>query len=114
MQDDLEDILTILQVKLVNSDGEEIEVIPQIDEQLKKVSIELLKQDGNYAYLANQSYTMHIKSKLSANVNADILTKYNANDGIPNKAELLFDQKKFVSNEVLVVPPALGKFEIEK
>ena len=56
---------------------------------------------------ANQSYTMHIKSKLSANVNADILTKYNANDGIPNKAELLFDQKKFVSNEVLVVPPAL-------
>ena len=114
LQDDLEDILTILQVKLVNSDGEEIEVIPQIDEQLKKVSIELPKQDGNYAYLANQSYTMHIKSKLSANVNADILTKYNANDGIPNKAELLFDQKKFVSNEVLVVPPALGEFEIEK
>lgn len=93
MQDDLENILTILQVKLVNSDGEEIEVIPQIDEQLKKVSIELPKQDGNYTYLANQSYTMHIKSRLNANVNVDILTKYNANDGIPNKAELLFDQK---------------------
>ncbi|WP_410986991.1 isopeptide-forming domain-containing fimbrial protein [Bacillus shihchuchen] len=114
LQDDLEDILTILQVKLVNSDGEEIEVIPQIDEQLKKVSIELPKQDGNYAYLANQSYTMHIKSRLNANVNVDILTKYNANNGIPNKAELLFDQKKFVSNEVFVVPPTLGKFEIEK
>jgi len=114
LQDDLEDILTTLHVKLVNSNGEEIEVKPQIDEQSKKVSIELPKQDGNYAYLANQSYTMHIKSKLSANVNADILTKYNANDGIPNKAELLFDQKKFVSNEVFVVPPALGKFEIEK
>ena len=93
LQDDLENILTILQVKLVNSDGEEIEVIPQIDEQLKKVSIELPKQDGNYTYLANQSYTMHIKSRLNANVNVDILTKYNANDGIPNKAELLFDQK---------------------
>ncbi|WP_412678152.1 isopeptide-forming domain-containing fimbrial protein [Bacillus tropicus] len=114
LRDDLEDILTILQVKLVNSDGEEIEVIPQIDEQLKKVSIELPKQDGNYTYLANQSYTMHIKSRLNANVNVDMLTKYNANDGIPNKAELLFDQKKIVSNEVFVVPPTLGKFEIEK
>lgn len=114
LQDDLEDILTILQVKLVNNDGEEIEVIPQIDKQLKKVSIELPKQDGNYTYLANQSYTMHIKSRLSANVNADTQTKYNANDGIPNKAELLFDQKKFVSNEVFIVPPILGKFEIEK
>lgn len=94
LQDDLEDVLTVLQVRLVNSDGEEIEVIPQIDEQLKKVSIELPKQDRNYTYLANQSYTMHIKSRLNANVNADILTKYNVNDGIPNKAELLFDQKK--------------------
>ncbi|OAK18137.1 cell wall anchor protein [Bacillus wiedmannii] len=114
LQDDLEDVLTVLQVRLVNSDGEEIEVIPQIDEQLKKVSIELPKQDRNYTYLANQSYTMHIKSRLNANVNADILTKYNVNDGIPNKAELLFDQKKIVSNEVFVVPPTLGKFEIEK
>ncbi|MEK4408635.1 isopeptide-forming domain-containing fimbrial protein [Bacillus sp. FSL L8-0642] len=114
LQDDLEDVLTVLQVRLVNSDGGEIEVIPQIDEQLKKVSIELPKQDRNYTYLANQSYTMHIKSRLNANVNADILTKYNVNDGIPNKAELLFDQKKIVSNEVFVVPPTLGKFEIEK
>ncbi|HDR7634999.1 TPA: isopeptide-forming domain-containing fimbrial protein [Bacillus mycoides] len=114
LQDDLEDILTILQVQLVNSDGEAIEVIPQIDELLKKVSIELPKRDGNYNYLANQSYTMHIKSMLNANVNADIVTKYNANGGIPNKAELLFDQKKSVSNEVFVVPPTLGEFEIEK
>ncbi|EJR30638.1 MULTISPECIES: isopeptide-forming domain-containing fimbrial protein [Bacillus cereus group] len=114
LQDDLEDILTILQVQLVNSDGEAIEVIPQIDEQLKNVSIELPKRDGNYNYLANQSYTMHIKSMLNANVNADIVTKYNANGGIPNKAELLFDQKKSVSNEVFVVPPTLGGFEIEK
>ncbi|MFC9448824.1 isopeptide-forming domain-containing fimbrial protein [Bacillus cereus] len=114
LQDDLEDILTIRQVQLVNSAGEEIEVIPQIDEQLKKVSIELPKRDGNYKYLVNQSYTMHIKSTLNVNVNADILAKYNAKNGIPNKAELLFDQKKFVSNEVFVVPPALEKFEIEK
>ena len=42
------------------------------------------------------------------------MQKYNENDGIPNKAELLFDQKKSASNEVFVVPPTLGKFEIEK
>ncbi len=31
------------------------------------------------------------------------------------KAELLFDPEEIrVSNEVFVVPPALGKFEIEK
>ena len=30
------------------------------------------------------------------------------------KAELLFDQKSFISNEAVIIPPTFGKIEIEK
>jgi fimbrial isopeptide formation D2 family protein/uncharacterized repeat protein (TIGR01451 family)/LPXTG-motif cell wall-anchored protein len=114
LQDDLEDILQVEQVRLVNTNGEEIQVIPEIDEQSKKVKIELPKQGDSYEYLMNQSYTMHIKSKLDISMGVDILETYTANGGIRNKAELLFDQKNFVSNEAVIVPPSFGKIEIEK
>ncbi|MEK4741815.1 MULTISPECIES: isopeptide-forming domain-containing fimbrial protein [unclassified Bacillus (in: firmicutes)] len=114
LQDDLEDILKVVQVRLVNVNGEEIQVIPEIDEQSKKVKIELPKRDGSYEYLMNKSYTMHIKSKLDMSMDVDILETYTAKGGIRNKAELLFDQKKIVSNEALIIPPSFGKIEIQK
>ncbi|HHT7239454.1 TPA: isopeptide-forming domain-containing fimbrial protein [Bacillus cereus] len=114
LQDDVEDSLTLLQVRLVSSDGEEIKVIPEIDERVKKVKIELPKREGNYSYLANQTYTMHIKSKLDANLSVEDIERYTTKGGIPNKADLLFDHKKVVSNEAFVVPPSLGGIEIEK
>ncbi|MGE6589987.1 isopeptide-forming domain-containing fimbrial protein [Bacillus mycoides] len=114
LQDDLEDILKVVQVRLVNVNGEEIQVIPEIDEQSKKVKIELPKREGSYEYLMNQSYTMHIKSKLDMSMGVDILETYTAKGGIRNKAELLFDQKKIVSNEALIIPPSFGEIEIQK
>ncbi|MFH7830123.1 isopeptide-forming domain-containing fimbrial protein [Bacillus luti] len=114
LQDDLEDILKVEQVRLVNANGEEIQVIPEIDEQSKKVKIELPKQDGSYEYVMNQSYTMHITSKLDMSMGVDSLETYTANGGIRNKAKLLFDQKDFISNEAIIIPPTFGKIEIEK
>ncbi|GAB6418209.1 hypothetical protein bcgnr5372_15970 [Bacillus luti] len=114
LQDDLEDILQVEQVRLVNANGEEIQVIPEIDEQSKKVKIELPKQGGSYEYVMNQSYTMHISSKLDMSMGVDSLETYTANGGIRNKAELLFDQKSFISNEAVIIPPTFGKIEIEK
>ncbi|WP_234013836.1 isopeptide-forming domain-containing fimbrial protein [Bacillus mycoides] len=114
LQDDLEDILKVVQVRLINTDGEEIQVIPEIDEQSKKVKIELPKREGSYEYLVDQAYTMHIKSKLDVSKGVEALEAYTAKGGIRNKAELLFDQKKIVSNEALIIPPSFGKIEIEK
>ncbi|KWU56081.1 cell wall anchor protein [Bacillus mycoides] len=114
LQDDLEDILKVVQVRLINTDGEEIKVIPEIDEQSKKVKIELPKREGSYEYLVDQAYTMHIKSKLDVSKGVEALEAYTAKGGIRNKAELLFDQKKIVSNEALIIPPSFGKIEIEK
>ncbi|WP_255294508.1 isopeptide-forming domain-containing fimbrial protein [Bacillus cereus] len=114
LQDNLEDILKVEQVRLVNANGEEIEGIPEIDEQSKKVKFELPKREGSYEYLMNQVYTMHIKSKLDISTGVEPLETYIANGGIQNEAELLFDQKEFVSNEAVIVPPSFGKIEIEK
>ena len=114
LQDDLEDILNVVQVRLVNANGEEIQVIPEIDEQSKKVKIELPKREGSYEYLVDQAYTMHIKSKLDVSKGVEALEAYTAKGGIRNKAELLFDQKKIVSNEAFIIPPSFGKVEIEK
>ena len=114
LQDDLEDIFKIEQVRLVNANGEEIQVIPEIDEQSKKVKFELPKREGSYEYLMNQVYTMHIKSKLDISRGVEPLETYTANGGIRNKAELLFDQKDFISNEAIIIPPTFGKIEIEK
>ena len=36
LQDDLEDILEVLDVKLMNEKGEEVKITPKIDEQTKK------------------------------------------------------------------------------
>lgn len=113
LQDDVENALKVLKVRLVSNSGEEIRAIPQIDETLNKVVIELPKRDGNYDYLENQMYTMHITSKLN-DANVKTLEKYSVKEGIPNKAELLFDQKKVVSNEALVALPLVGKIEVEK
>ncbi|OTY22096.1 cell wall anchor protein [Bacillus thuringiensis serovar navarrensis] len=110
----LQDILKVVQVRLINTDGEEIQVIPKIDEQSKKVKIELPKREGSYEYLVDQAYTMHIKSKLDVSKGVEALEAYTAKGGIRNKAELLFDQKKIVSNEALIIPPSFGKIEIEK
>ncbi|ASI77307.1 cell wall anchor protein [Bacillus cereus] len=114
LQDDLEDILQVEQVRLVNANGEEIQVIPEIDEQSKKVKIELPKQDGSYEYLVDQAYTMHIKSKLNVDKGVEVLESYTAKGGIRNTAALLFDQKQTVSNEAFILPPSFGKIEIEK
>ncbi|WP_142292918.1 isopeptide-forming domain-containing fimbrial protein [Bacillus cereus] len=113
LQDDLEDILDILEVKLVDANNNPIEVTPKINEKTKEVTIELPKKDGNYAYLAGQMYTMHIQSKISDQVSTEEVTKYLAKGGIPNKAVLMLDNKPTVSNEAKVVPP-IGQIEIEK
>nr|WP_270606251.1 isopeptide-forming domain-containing fimbrial protein [Bacillus mobilis] len=114
LQDDIEDVLKVLKVRLVSSGGEEIQVTPQIDEASNGIVIELPKRDGSYNYLENQKYTMHVTSKLNTDTNAKRLEKYTIKEGIPNKAALLFDQKKVVSNEALVALPSFGKIEIEK
>ena len=77
------------------------------------MKIELPKQGGSYEYAMNQSYTMHITSKLDMSMGVDSLETYTANGGIRNKAELLFDQKSFISNEAVIIPPTFGKIEIE-
>ncbi|MGH1058347.1 SpaA isopeptide-forming pilin-related protein [Bacillus paranthracis] len=114
LQDDLEDILEVLDVKLMNEKGEEVKITPKIDEQTKKVTIDLEKKDGSYSYLAGLKYTMHIKSKIVEGTSAEVLAKYIAKGGIPNIAELVFDNKPTSSNEVVIIPPSIGKIEIEK
>ncbi|WP_240514649.1 isopeptide-forming domain-containing fimbrial protein [Bacillus cereus] len=114
LQDDLEDILDILDVKLLNEKGEVVKVTPKIDQQTKKVTIELEKKDGSYAYLAGLKYTMHIKSKIAEGTPVEVLAKYIANGGVPNIGELVFDNTPISSNKVVVIPPSIGKIEIEK
>ncbi len=113
LQDDLEDILNILEVKLVDASGKAIEVTPQIDETTKKITIELPKKEDSYAYLAGQTYTMHMKVKIADSTSVEVIAQYLAKGGIPNKAELVFDHNSMMSNEAKVVPP-IGQIEIEK
>lgn len=113
LSDDLENVLDIVDVKVVNKKGENVNVQPKIDPTSKKVTIELPKKDGSYAYLAGETYTLHITSKIADSVSTEELAKYLSKGGIPNKAELLLNDKSTMSNEVTVVPP-IGQIEIEK
>ena len=114
LQDDLEDILKVVQVRLVNADGEEIQVIPEIDEQSKKVKIELPKREGSYEYLVDQAYTMHIKSKLDVSKGVEALEAYTAKGGMRNKAEFLLDQRKLFRMKHLSYHHLLGKLRLRK
>lgn len=114
LQDALENILKVEQVRLVNANGEEIQVIPEIDEKSKKIKIELPKREGSYEYLIDQTYKMHITSRLDVSKGVEVLESYTTKGGVRNTAELLFDQKKTVSNEAFIIPPPYGKIELEK
>ncbi|MBJ8206469.1 hypothetical protein JDS91_35780, partial [Bacillus cereus] len=76
LQDDLEDILNIVDVKVVNKKGETIKVEPKIDHILKRVTIELPKKDGSYSYLTDETYTMHITSKIVDSASNEEIAKY--------------------------------------
>ncbi|MCW4656303.1 isopeptide-forming domain-containing fimbrial protein [Bacillus sp. AS_5] len=111
LKDHVESVLEILEVWLVDGNNETIKVNAKIDEQENTVTIELPKKDGSYTYLEGQRYTMHIKSKL---IDGLEISEIFTTEGIPNQAELLFDEKTTQSNKAKVIPPKSGKIEIEK
>ncbi|MFD3445640.1 isopeptide-forming domain-containing fimbrial protein [Microbacteriaceae bacterium 4G12] len=113
LSDDLEGVFDILDVKVMNKKGENVDVQPKIDQTSKKVIVELPKKNGSYAYLAGETYTLHITSKINDHASIEEFVKYLSKGGIPNKAELLLNNKSMMSNEVTVVP-SIGQIEIEK
>ncbi len=105
IQDDLEDILEVLETKLVNEKGEVVNIAPVIDKEKSIVTYKLPKQNDSYAYLAGGQYRLTIKAKIKIGTNIDVIKGYLDKGGVPNTAKLIIDNNPVVSNKVIVKPP---------
>ncbi|MCW1941694.1 isopeptide-forming domain-containing fimbrial protein [Bacillus anthracis] len=105
LQDDLEDILDILDTKLVNKNGDEVAVKPMIDKEKSSVVYKIPQKDGSYDYLAGQQYKLTITAKIKSGTNIEVLKQFISKGGIPNTAQMVLDDKPLESNKVTVTPP---------
>lgn len=69
------------------------------------VQFSLNKINGSYAYLAGETYTIIIPTKIKADTAPTVIETYIKNSGIPNQATLTFNQSNVVSNIPRVIPP---------
>ncbi len=112
--DQIHELLDIEDVQVVNQDGEDVTANGELDITDNLVTFTLTKQDGSFAYLKEQMYTLIIESKIKSSATAEELEPFIQSGGIPNTAELIIDDDPKQSNEVKVRPPILVDLTVVK
>lgn len=117
LSDQLNKILTIKDVKVVNKKNQDMTANGKltVDHKTNLVRFDLNKKNGNFSYLANDTYRLIIKSTISKDATDEQLLPFIKKGGIPNQAELILNDKPKPSNEVKVIPPLVkGNLVITK
>ena len=117
LSDQLNKVLTIKDVKVVNKKNQDVKANGKltVDHKTNLVRFDLNKKNGNFSYLANDTYRLIIKSTISKDTTDEQLLPFIKKGGVPNQAELILNDKPKPSNEVKVIPPLVkGNLVITK
>ena len=90
VQDEINSLLEIVdadQIKVVDAKGKDVKGNGTLDIKGNTVKFILNKQNDSFAYLAGQTYTITIKTKIRDNVTNAELAPYIKEGGIPNQAD---------------------------
>ena len=108
ISDKINDVLDILSVTIKDAQGNNVSGNGTLTTNGNNIVFELAKQNGSYAYLAGQTYTITVESRVKAEVTDTQLAPYIEAGGIPNQAKLTFgDGSKFVESEIPTVTPPI-------
>lgn len=109
LHDSVNEALDITAVKVLDKDGVDVTKSGKLTITGNEIQFDLSKVDGSYAYLANQTYTLLIDTKIKSTVTDEQLTTFIKDGGIPNRAELIFTlngkEVTIESNIPKVIPP---------
>lgn len=116
LSDQIHEILKVTEVKVVDEDGNDVTDKGQVTvSDTNLVEFKLNKEDGNYNYLIDESYTLIIESKIIKETLEKDIHPFTQSNGIPNQAELIINDKPTPSNEVFVKPPEIrGSLDLIK
>lgn len=114
LSDQIHELLDIERVKVVDQDGNDVSGNGELTTVDNLVKFEVNKKDGSFAYLADQTYTLIIESKIKDSATDEQLQPFVEGNGIPNEGVLTIDDDPKESNEVFVKPPGHGSLEIIK
>ncbi|MBC1937921.1 isopeptide-forming domain-containing fimbrial protein [Listeria grandensis] len=109
LHDAVNDALDITAVKVLDTNGADVTQEGKLTIKGNDITFELNKVNGSYAYLANQTYTLQIETKIKASVTDEQLQAFIQDGGIPNQGELVFTlngkEETKESNIPTVIPP---------
>ncbi|MBC1899067.1 isopeptide-forming domain-containing fimbrial protein [Listeria booriae] len=109
LHDSVNAALDITAVKVLDKDGLDVTKSGKLTITGNEIQFDLSKVDGSYAYLANQTYTLLIDTKIKSTVTDEQLTAFIKDGGIPNQGELIFTlngkEVTIESNIPKVIPP---------
>ncbi len=106
MTDQVNDVFDIIDVTVTDASGNDVTTKGTLTTTDHLVSFVPEKQDGSYTYLAGQTYTMTIETKINDSVTDSELSPYITGGGIPNRADLTYGNGKTLhSGEPTVAPP---------
>lgn len=114
MSDQIHELLEIQEVRVIDQNGNDVTANGTLSIVDNLVKFTLNKKDGNFGYLADQTYTLEIDSKIKASVTNEELLPFIQGTGIPNEAVLVVDDDPTHSNEVNVKPPGYGSLQVIK
>lgn len=114
LSDQINDILEITEVQVVDENDNNVIGNGNLTTSDNLVKFEINKQNGSYAFLANQTYKLVIKSKIKALATDEDLEPFIIDGGVPNTGELVINDEPEESNIVKVIPPIKGSIHLTK
>ncbi|KGL39271.1 hypothetical protein BMT55_09605 [Listeria newyorkensis] len=114
LTDQINDLLEIENIQITDAQGNDVTGNGTLTEENNLITFTINKKNNSYAFLSGQTYTMNIQTKIKEGVTDEQLAPFIQEGGIPNQAELAFNNNgKIVSDIPKVTPPPVNP-EISK
>ncbi|WAO22654.2 isopeptide-forming domain-containing fimbrial protein [Paenilisteria newyorkensis] len=114
LTDQINDLLEIENIQITDAQGNDVTGNGTLTEENNLITFTINKKNNSYAFLSGQTYTMNIQTKIKDGVTDEQLAPFIQDGGIPNQAELAFNNSgKIVSEIPKVTPPPVNP-EISK
>lgn len=106
IRDDVNPIFDIKDIDVVDETGKNVMENGKLSKTGNHIIFKIAKKNGSYSYLSGHTYTLTITTKIKASATDEELAPYIKDGGIPNQADLDFDQVgRTIHSEIPTVTP---------
>ncbi|MBC2388883.1 isopeptide-forming domain-containing fimbrial protein, partial [Listeria booriae] len=104
--DQIHEFLNIENIQITDENGNDVTGNGTVTEENNLITFTMNKKDDSFAYLAGHTYTMTVTTTIKVNVTDEQLAPFIKDGGIPNQAELAFNNEgDFLKSEIPTVTP---------